>query len=256
LNLCCYFSTALVKSTKSVCDYVLKLFVGIDFPSNCDEICRSIQLDRLTVQENQFNNLSFTFFISNPKSKELSIKYYIQNVALRKLIDFVKLKSNLKISDRSIKYFEEIVFIQSLIENRYISILILDSSAYRTSVSMSTNDKSLFVMKKGLECKDSSSIYVSFLYLSSSNLYLRHENGRIKLSKNDQTSLFKQDATFKLIFDDKNDIVAFQTINLQNYFFLALNNETNTSLIVTQSGQQTTIGKFDDRFIFKIISAR
>jgi hypothetical protein len=110
-------------------------------------------------------------------------------------------------------------------------------------------------MKKGLNCLDSSSVYVSFLYYSSSNLYLRHENGRIKLSKNDQTNLFKQDATFKLIFDHRNDIVAFQTINLSESVFLSVNADTNTTLIVTNYQQQTTVDKFDKQFIFKIISA-
>jgi hypothetical protein len=56
-------------------------------------------------------------------------------------------------------------------------------------------------MKQGLETLDSSPVYVSFLSLSIPNLYLRHEEEKIKIAKYDQSNFFRQDATFKLIFD-------------------------------------------------------
>lgn len=62
-------------------------------------------------------------------------------------------------------------------------------------------DKSSFLITKGL-----SSLDLSFITLLLPNFYLRHEDGRIKLAKNDQTDLFKQDSTFKLIFDYQRDL--------------------------------------------------
>jgi len=119
---------------------------------------------------------------------------------------------------------------------------------------MSINHKTLFIIKKGLISLDPSLIYVSFALLSSPNLYLRHRNGRVTLDKNDQSDLFKQDATFKLIFDHQTELVAFQTINLQDYFYLALDDQTNSILIVKKIDRQFNIDNFNNRFLFKFIT--
>ncbi len=120
---------------------------------------------------------------------------------------------------------------------------------------MLPQEKSLFIMKKGLDLIDSSSVYVSFLSLSIPNLYIRHADGRIKVAKNDQSILFRQDATFKLIFDYRNDIVALQTINLPVTYFVALSNDTEPCLILIPLNPQPTVELFDERFVFKLIPA-
>jgi hypothetical protein len=65
----------------------LNLFVGIDFPLNCDDKCRSVEVDRMTLFRNPFNDFSLKFLsISNKSNKKLT-EYYIENVALCKLFD-------------------------------------------------------------------------------------------------------------------------------------------------------------------------
>jgi hypothetical protein len=118
---------------------------------------------------------------------------------------------------------------------------------------MSLKDKSLFIITEGLNLLDRSSVYISFVLLSLPNLYLRHQDDRVRFSKDDQSLLFRQDAMFKLIFDRERDLVAFQTINLPDYFYLALDNQTDTILVVIKLEPHITIDKFDKRFLFKII---
>jgi hypothetical protein len=67
--------------------------------------------------------------------------------------------------------------------------------------------------------------------------------------------LFGQDAIFKLIFDHEKDVVAFQKMNLPDYFYLTLDNESDASLVRMKLERQITINKFDNRFLFKIILA-
>jgi hypothetical protein len=123
---------------------------------------------------------------------------------------------------------------------------------------MSQIDRSLFIIRDGLDKniieKDSSTIYVSFSSILSSNTYLRHESARIKLTKNDQSTLFKQDATFKLLFSkNKKDLIAFESINLPS-FFVAVDQETQTALVLIQPQQiQTDIELLDKRFLFKFV---
>jgi len=136
-----------------------------------------------------------------------------------------------------------------------MSISTFDSNDFQISVTMSIEKKSLFQIKKGLDLSDPSSIYVSFVCLIPSDLYLRHKNGRIIIEKNDQTILFRQDATFKLIFDYENDLVVIQAINLPDYFYLAVDNEKYSNLILTKCEKQMTIDKLDERFLFKVIPA-
>ncbi|CAF1565207.1 unnamed protein product, partial [Adineta steineri] len=62
-------------------------------------------------------------------------------------------------------------------------------------------------------------------------------------------------ATFKLIFNYENNNVAFQAINLPYYSFLALDYETNTSLILIKYDQKIKFDQLDNGFIFKIIFA-
>jgi hypothetical protein len=123
---------------------------------------------------------------------------------------------------------------------------------------MSQIDRSLFIVKDGLDKniieEDSSTIYVSFESIIAQNTYLRHQSGRLKLTKNDQSTLFKQDATFKLLFGKtKKDFIAFESINLPT-FFLAVDQETQTALVLLQSQQTLTdIELLDKRFLFKFI---
>jgi len=149
---------------------------------------------------------------------------------------------------------EQIVFIQSIVTKYSISIKMIDSNICQTSVLMSTIDKTLFILKKGLDLSDTSSIYVSFVSLIQPDLYLRHENGRISIAKYDQSILFRQDATFKLIVDHEKDLVAFQAINVPDYFCLGLDNKNHSNLILNKC-ENTIIDKLDRRFVFKIIAA-
>jgi hypothetical protein len=136
-----------------------------------------------------------------------------------------------------------------------MSISNFDSSNIQIPIIMSIEKKSLFKIKRGLDFSDASSIYVSFVSLIPSDLYLRHENGRIIIEKNDQTILFRQDATFKLIFDYEKDFVAIQAINLPDYFYLAVDNEEHSNLTLKKCEEQTPVNELDQRFLFKIIPA-
>ena len=120
---------------------------------------------------------------------------------------------------------------------------------------MAVKEKSLFVIKRGLDMRDSSSVYVSFLSLSIPNLYLRHQEGTIKLAKNDQSILFRQDTTFKLIFDHRNDIVAFQASNLPGKFYVTLSNDQEPILILTPFDGEQSTDRIDSRSLFKLIVA-
>jgi len=123
---------------------------------------------------------------------------------------------------------------------------------------MTTVDQSLFLIKDGLDFNnyenDSSSIYVSFSLLLIPNVYLRHEDGRIKLAKNDQLNLFKQDATFKLIINtDRQDMVALESINLPKSY-VSVDPDSKTALILEEPEDiHRSIEHLDGRFLFKFI---
>ncbi|CAF1225730.1 unnamed protein product [Rotaria sp. Silwood1] len=226
---------------KLICSYILELFVGINFPSYCADKCQTVEINFITSNRKLFGDLpnsSLKFSLPLINSPKQSILYYIHNVALY----------------RTVKYFEQALFIQSTFDNRYVSTKFFRPNDNQSLISMSTNDKSLFIMKKGLNLLDTSSVYVSFLSLSSPNLYIRHEDAQIKISKYDYSPLFKKDATFKLIFDVQTDTVVFQTINLSKKYFIALNNEAEPGLILVQAKEPSTINQFDKRFTFKLIS--
>jgi len=83
-----FFSIFFLKWTKLVCNYILELFVQINFLSYCDNLCQSIQLYYLTSDKNPFGNLSLKFVMSDNNSIESPTEYSIQNVILCK-VDFV-----------------------------------------------------------------------------------------------------------------------------------------------------------------------
>jgi hypothetical protein len=119
---------------------------------------------------------------------------------------------------------------------------------------MSINHKTLFIIKKGFISLDPSVVYVSFALLSSPNLYLRHRNGRVTLDKYDQSDLFKQDATFKLIVNkDREDMVALESINLPRSY-VAVDSDSKTALILEEPEDvHRSIEHLDGRFLFKFI---
>ncbi len=162
------------------------------------------------------------------------------------------------IVDRSSKYNNKSVYIRSFYEDRYVSGLIIDSNSQKTSITMTTVDRSLFLIKDGLDFNkyenDSSNIYVSFSLLLIPNVYLRHEDGRIKLAKNNQLTLFKQDATFKLIINkDRQDMVALESINLPKSY-VAVDSDSRTALILEEPEDvHRSIENLDGRFLFKFI---
>lgn len=156
--------------------------------------------------------------------------------------------------DRTTKYLEKAAFIQNLATNRFASTKNFHSNINQSSVPMAIKEKSLFVVKRGLEMLDSSSIYVSFLSLSIPNLYLRHQDGVIKLAKNDQSTLFRQDATFKLTFDHRNEIVAFQAVNIPTKFYISLSADPEPTLILAPCDAES-IDRMDPKSLFKFIVA-
>jgi hypothetical protein len=73
-----------IKATRFFCDYLVELFVGINFPSHCNYACRSVELRRLTSDINQLGNSALTFSVRKRNSKGALIEYYIQNIVLCK----------------------------------------------------------------------------------------------------------------------------------------------------------------------------
>lgn len=136
-----------------------------------------------------------------------------------------------------------------------MSISFINSNTFQIPILLSKTDKTLFIIKNSLDYSESSSIYVSIRSLIPPDLYLRHENSKIKISKYDQSILFRQDATFKLIFNQKKDLLAFQAINLPDYSYIATNEENTTNLTLIQLTQPIQINKFNKRFIFRLIPA-
>lgn len=160
-----------------------------------------------------------------------------------------------QILDQTLKYYEEPIYIQSIIEEYYFSISFIDLNTFQIPISLSTINKTIFIMKKNLDFPDASSVYASFVSLIPPDLYLHHENGQIIISKYDQSILFRQDSTFKLIFDHKNNLIAFQLINVPDYVYIGVDSQNNPDLTLIQSKEQVTIDEFHKKFIFKIISA-
>jgi hypothetical protein len=117
---------------------------------------------------------------------------------------------------------------------------------------MSTKTRSLFVLKKGLDLSDASSIYVSFASWSRPNYYLRHANGQLQMSLNDNSILFRQDSTFKLLFDQKKENCIIQAINLPNYHMLSFDVKDNSRLFLARYDKPLIINEIDKQFLFNI----
>ncbi|CAF3555701.1 unnamed protein product [Rotaria sp. Silwood1] len=245
------------KSTKTLCDYVLQLYIGLNFPSYCDDACQALATKRLTFYSRPFGDpvdYSFIFTLSSLNSTKPPANLTIR----RALLFFPNAKSNPRFNlVRSTMYFNKQVYIRSLDDNRYISAIILDSSAYQTTITMSPINRSLFLITNPLDENsfenDSSTVYVSFLSLAAPNTYLRHKNRRINLGKNDQSIPFKQDATFKLLIGTRNkDMVAFQSINVPESY-IATDTEIRMALFLQQPKEkQLNIDYFDNKFLFKL----
>ncbi|CAF4662316.1 unnamed protein product [Rotaria sp. Silwood2] len=156
---------------------------------------------------------------------------------------------------RSSIYFNKKIYIRSFNETRYLSALILDSAASQTSVTMSQIDRSLFLITNPLDKKsfenDCSAIYISVLTVPGYDTYLRHEKRRIKLGKNDQSILFEQDATFKLLTSKINkDMVVFQSTNIPESY-IAIDTDTRAVLMLTHLEEiPLNIDSLDQRFLF------
>ena len=139
-----------------------------------------------------------------------------------------------------------------------MSALVVDSWASQTLISMSKFDRTSLLITNPLDENSfensGSTIHVSFTSPEVPNTYLRHENGRIRLGRNDQSTLFKQDATFKLLISELNsNIVAFQPVNIAGSY-VAIDNETQTILILSQPERQmSNICSLEKRFLFELI---
>ena len=248
------------KTERLLCSYVLELTVVINFPSTCDNECQQSQIDSLTTNRNLFGDLpnsSLKFSLPDVTLPDAPVVFFIHNFAICKSNHFPRKSFFWKSSDvdRTTKYLEKAAFIQSIASNRFVSTKYFHSNINQSFVSMAVKEKSLFVIKRGLEQMDSSSVYVSFLSLSIPNLYLRHQDGTIKLAKNDQSSLFRQDATFKLIFDHRNDIVAFQAVNIPGKFYMTLSADFEPTLILVPCDAEPSTDRIDSRSLFKFIVA-
>jgi hypothetical protein len=158
--------------------------------------------------------------------------------------------------DRISKYQENAVYIYSLFEDRYISTLVLDSEGVQTSVIMSQRDRSLFTIQAALDqtrsVQDPLSIHLSFLSLSTPNSYLRHFSGRIRLSKFDNSDIFRQDATFKLIeTNQRGNSFSLESTNLPQ-LYMCVDTETKAALVLTDL-QTTGMQNLNETFLFRFL---
>ncbi|CAF5031539.1 unnamed protein product, partial [Rotaria sp. Silwood1] len=139
------------KSTKTLCDYVLQLYIGLNFPSYCDDACQALATKRLTFYSRPFGDpvdYSFIFTLSSLNSTKPPANLTIRHA----LLFFPNAKSNPRFNlVRSTMYFNKQVYIRSLDDNRYISAIILDSSAYQTTITMSPINRSLFLITNPLD---------------------------------------------------------------------------------------------------------
>ncbi|CAF0825085.1 unnamed protein product [Adineta steineri] len=229
-------------ASKSTCNYIIELHIGFNFSKNCDSTCQSIEIQRLTSKTQPFGSPArplslLTLYSSN--SLTSNVEFFIQHFYIH----------------RSSKYYHQSVYIQSFYDNRYISAFILDADVEQTSITMTEIDRSLFLIRDGLEQNtyetNSTDIFISFSSYSENNIYLRHVNGRVTLAKNNQLTLFKQDATFKLIMNEEKNMVAFESINIPEYY-IAVDPDSKTALILEKSQKKVlTINDLNEEFLFK-----
>ncbi|CAF4726560.1 unnamed protein product [Rotaria socialis] len=227
-----------------VCDYVLQLYIGFNFSSYCNDACRTENVQLLTFTYKPFGDSldrSFSIALYSPTSTTSTVDF--------KIYQFVIYQSSI--------YFHKQVYIRSLNESHYVSALILDSTALRTSIVVSPIDRTFFIITDPLNERivenNPSIIYISLLSTVVPNAYLRHENARILLRKNDKSISFKQDTTFKLLVSKNNkDVVAFQALDLADSH-IAIDSESHTALVLTQpKNKQSDIDNFETRFLFKL----
>ena len=154
------------------------------------------------------------------------------------------------------KYQDTAVYIHSVFEDRYVSTFVLDSEGAQTSVIMSQREKSLFSIQTPLDAAKSSSdpmsVYVSFLSISTPNSYLRHYEGRIRLSRSEPTDIFKQDATFKLnINQQMTNCFTIESTNLPQWY-ISVDSDTKAALMLTER-QEPARETFDETFLFRFL---
>ncbi|CAF0975087.1 unnamed protein product [Rotaria magnacalcarata] len=228
----------------SVCDYVLQLYIGFNFSPYCNDACQTKNIQLLTFTYKPFGDSldhSFSIALYSPTSTTSTV--------VLNIYQFVIYQSSI--------YFHKQVYIRSFNESHYVSALILDPTALRTSIVISRIDRTLFLITNPLNERlvenNSSIIYISLLSTVVPNAYLRHENARIILRKNDESISFKQDATFKLLISKNNkNVVAFQALDLADSY-IAIDSESKTALVLRQpKSKQLDIDHFDTRFLFEL----
>ncbi len=72
---------------KSVCNYVLELYIGFNIPSYCHSFCQSQLMNRLTTETRPFGHpvhQPFTFILHRSNSHGSKIKYQINEILLCK----------------------------------------------------------------------------------------------------------------------------------------------------------------------------
>ncbi len=72
-----------LKRSEVVCNYILELFTGMNFPSHCNLQCQLSELHRITLRMNSFDysiDPLMTFIPSNQNP----IEYSIHNIFIRK----------------------------------------------------------------------------------------------------------------------------------------------------------------------------
>ena len=154
------------------------------------------------------------------------------------------------------KYQDTSVHIHSVFEDRYISTLVMDSEGVQTSVIMSQRERSLFSIQSPLDtskaASDPMSVYVSFLSLSASNSYLRHYDGRIRLTRSEPTDIFKQDATFKLMTNQqRTDCFTLESTNLPHWY-ISVDPKRKAALLLVEL-QPSSREVFNETFLFRFL---
>jgi hypothetical protein len=86
------------KTEKLICDYILELFIVINFPSSCDNQCQRIQLNKLTSNKNLFGDLpnnSLKFILPDLSLLETPAIFHVYDFRICKSIEkyFFKIKS-------------------------------------------------------------------------------------------------------------------------------------------------------------------
>lgn len=122
---------------------------------------------------------------------------------------------------------------------------------------MSQTDKSLFLIANSLDDAvhrvNPQNIYIALASTVVRDLYIRHQNTRISIEKDDDSILFGQDATFRLLISKKDaNLVAFQIINIPNSY-ISVDPELKTVLVAEESKiPDADVDELDERFLFSL----